>query len=77
MSRATTRNAKLGGSLVLVAVASWALLPVVSKGLLGTIDHYTLNLFRFAFAIVMIPFYIHVRQKKTSCLALVQSTALY
>ncbi|MCB1679810.1 MAG: DMT family transporter [Halioglobus sp.] len=57
MSNTSGSRRKIGALLAVVSVAFWALLPVVSKGLLDTVDAYTLNFYRFVMASLILSVY--------------------
>ncbi|MCF7982661.1 MAG: DMT family transporter [Pseudomonadales bacterium] len=61
MSNAPALNQKLGATLAIISVAFWGLLPVSSKGLLDTVDAYTLNFYRFVVATILLGVYLGLK----------------
>lgn len=64
MDQSPYYNPRLGLMLALASIGFWGLLPVVSKGLLDTVDPYTLNFYRFVVAVVFLSCYIRIKGQK-------------
>lgn len=61
MATMELEKAKIGAWLALISIAFWGLLPVVSKGLLDTVDAYTLNFYRFVTATLLLSVYLYFK----------------